>query len=219
MVITRIYLVKIIFILTNFDQIFFAQADLRALLEGKLKPGVDVDSLCDGIEQLYINEEAHGGIYCLLITNPTFVYKTGEKEADMSLLKFGRTDNYASRYSQFSFKYEVLFEINGDNNMEAWLKENLPANVKKEFWPGAAVLTIKGYLKLPASSNPAPSEWRIVSNDLVKQIRDLELTSLNYRTKFTTMISGITPRDVASQDLTLQWGDYTRKNVGIVRYW
>ncbi len=160
--------------------------------------------------------EAPGGIYMLVITHmqdrPVTFQHCNVNPCDMFLLvKFGRTDSYAKRYAQFGFRYEKVFEVNGDNLMESWLKHYFPANFQKGFYQKKTkVPTIKQYLKFTKSQNPGPTEWRIMSKTLVDYIRKLSITSLNYKNLLSILT--LDTLTVHESKLVLNVGEYSVSN-------
>ena len=127
-----------------------------------------------------------GGVYMLQITSisnqPVQFYYQDKLDDRFVLVKFGRADSYTSRYSQFGFKFTKQFEVNGDNLMESWLKQKYPPNFKSGFYkPKTKVATIKTYLKIPVSSNPGPTEWRVMSKKLVETIKKANIDKYSYQ--------------------------------------
>lgn len=121
--------------------------------------------------------EINGGVYCVRITDISVVHQA----AALVLLKFGRTNDYRTRFAQFKFAYEVLFQVDGKNTMEEWLHKKLQPNVKRTFWlPKTKVKSMKKDLCFPDSSNPGPTEWVVVSKALYERLCAARLTPENY---------------------------------------
>lgn len=172
----------------------FTKSRIQQILEEVI--GNDDDETARVIEQLeklFISEEnevvpemdrnsreTSGGVYMIQIKSIkgrpiSFTDNCGRGDR-MVLIKFGRADNYKNRFSQFGFEYEEIFKINGDNCMEATLKQLFPPNFKNNFFKGAKVATLKQYFSMPASCNPGFTEWRIMSREFVDDIKHLAMT-------------------------------------------
>ena len=177
---------------------------IKALLAGKVKDNVNVDELTAQLAALHFAPaaDAPGGLYCVVITHMpgkdghpprpvTFEYKDNNSDyhidSDFVLIKFGRADTFTKRASNFAFHYEQVFLFNFDNNAEATVKKAVPANFKDAFFRGSVVSTVKSWMYLPESSGPAPTEWRVVSQDalteLKRRVAEDELTISNYETQ------------------------------------
>eukprot|EP00597_Dinobryon_sp_UTEXLB2267_P005158 CAMPEP_0170078056 /NCGR_PEP_ID=MMETSP0019_2-20121128/14731_1 /TAXON_ID=98059 /ORGANISM="Dinobryon sp., Strain UTEXLB2267" /LENGTH=170 /DNA_ID=CAMNT_0010290719 /DNA_START=125 /DNA_END=634 /DNA_ORIENTATION=- len=135
---------------------------LKRLLKGKVDDE-DIDKLVEDIENLYVDTSTVGGVYIVQIVdfkkNP-IIFKSFDKvDPDLVLIKIGRADNYTKRFAQFGFGYNVVMQINGDNLMEKWFKQELPANFMKAFFEHKTkVASVLKCFRIPGT-NSAPTEW------------------------------------------------------------
>lgn len=112
----------------------------------------DINELATLITELFISKDTVGGVYCVKINSIkglpiSFKFKNKnnkfENDDDFVLLKIGRTDNYKARFASFGMDTEVIFKVNGDNNMEKWCKGAMPANFMKYFMPARLSRTLR----------------------------------------------------------------------------
>lgn len=163
------------------------EAKLLALLDGNLKETVDAGALVKQICGLFTNNNTRGGVYMILITaiagRPVTFCERGAPTDAYVLVKFGRADNFAKRFGQFTFRYTEVLRIDGPSTMEAELKSMVPANWMRQFH-GPAVRTTDVLKRIGHPGNNAPSEWRIMSRAAYESVLTMAgyITSLNWRT-------------------------------------
>lgn len=187
---------------------------VRDIIREVAKDGTDVDEITNRIVNLFVDNTTVGGIYFLHIThlggNPVRFFYEEQEDKDFALIKFGRTDKFSARWSQFSgVTFHILWAINADNGMEAALKKLIPANFMKIFYT-AKVPTLKTYFKIPKSSNPAPSEWRIMGVELMTKLSECKINNLNYKEKILDLTQE--RWHFEEGDLEFSVGNHTQKN-------
>ena len=142
--------------------VFFTETD--KLLVDAAKDIVDIDDIDGGVYMVYV-----GG----------FTVLDTKREHDLVLMKFGECQDFESRYNHLGFDADVVFELDGGNNMESWFKKRFIQNFSKKFWPRAKVKTIQAFLKMKL--DPGVTDWRILKVSTVNAIKKLDLNSFNYK--------------------------------------
>lgn len=160
-----------------------------------------------------------GGVYCLQITHinghPIQFYR-GNVLTDLVLIKFGRTDNFSRRSTQFSFRFLVIFVRDLPTTAEGDILKNIFCpNFKTTFYPDSKVATIHSSLKLGGS--PGCTEWRVVTESWLTKLRHVAptLTAGNYGETFSNELRRIPTEDLnfSEREISLQVNNYKRNNV------
>lgn len=183
------------------------------ILKEYIENDADIENIRRRIEKIYLDDSIVGGVYFIKIThlgdNPIIFRHRGKIQNDMSMVKFGRADDFSKRWPQFTkTKFEVLWTINGDNCMEAFLKKNILPNFKKNFYT-AKVKTLQTYFCVKGS--PGITEWRIMDNENIKKIHENQINNLNYQEKIKELIKLEHFFDVG--DLEFSVGNHKQKNI------
>jgi hypothetical protein len=161
---------------------------------------------------LFVDDTTVGGVYFIHIThlggNPVRFRYDGKEDDDFVLVKFGRTDDFSTRWPQYrGVKFKILWSINGDNGMEAALKKFLPPNFKKSFYT-AKVATLHGYFGIEGS--PGTSEWRIMGKALVNKLANCAINNLNYKQKILNLAKE--RWNFEAGEVKFSVGDHKQKN-------
>ena len=112
-------------------------------------------------------------------------------------------------FAQFGFAYEPVFQCNGDNLMESNLKEIFEPNFKSCFYQAKTkVATVKQYLGMRDSTNPGPTEWRVMARPLVDAIRGMANLD-GFSAHYADVLAAVYKNDLdyAVDELTLCVGD------------
>lgn len=184
--------------------------EIKELLAPHLKEDTDVNSLVQQLDDLLLNNsDKDGGIYCVhikSINGKTIRFKYHDSEDDdFAVIKFGTTENYKRRFSNFGFTYDVIFKIPGS---EKFCKSVLCGEkFHRVFFKTAGVPTIKK--KFGLKHNPAPTEWRIVSSALVHTLKSTKMSMTTYQ---AVLKSFTTVWEIDEKELTIEVGNYSVSN-------
>lgn len=138
------------------------------------------------IADIFVSKNSLGGVYLIRIDEvagrPIKFFVDDKESSDFVMIKVGKADNYAHRFSQFTFKFTEVLRIDGDTTMEAALKSMIPANWKSYYYNDAMRKeTVLRQIGIPG--NNGPTEWRIMRKKTFETIaaRASQINSLNWQ--------------------------------------
>jgi hypothetical protein len=133
--------------------------------------------------------------------------KQGEVE-HFHLIKFGKANDYKERFSQFSFKYDVLFQFDGPTTAEKTLSNIMPCNFYEGFFSddyedGTAAGRNSAKKWLCLTGSPGLGDWRVISASALDRLKTMspKINAANYRELFENLCKS----KVRVEDLKLEF--------------